>query len=173
MSFPIEIGYNIDNSNPDDFQKNIIFSVSLLPCSVIALSLWIIIFIAIIKERHYMDPNNLFLISFGLADMLLSGVTTQMTTHVFIPSYRLSYHSCITQALCISIGFCASGLSVVVIALDRYLLMCHSFHKSWSKTLALLLAGWGVALIFPVVAMFTNLPDFVMVTGTYNSHVLA
>ena len=167
MSFPIETGYQIDISNPEEFEKTIIFSVFLLPASIIALCLWMGIFIAIIKDRHYLDPNNLFLISFGLADMLLSGVVTaQMSLSlVLTSSFSITYHNCITQALFLAIGFCASGLSVVVIALDRYLLMCYNFHKSWSKTLTLLLIGWGIAIIFPVVGMFTNLPDFVMVTG--------
>jgi hypothetical protein len=41
-----------------------------LPFQILTLIFWIIILIAIVKDRHYEEPNNLLIISFALADLL-------------------------------------------------------------------------------------------------------
>ena len=53
-------------------------------------------------------------------------------------------------------------MSVVIIAMDRFLLMCYNFHVSWTKTAILLAVAWGISILFPVIAVFTSLPDFVL-----------
>jgi hypothetical protein len=42
----------------------------ILPMQTLTLIFWIIILIAIVKDRHYEEPNNLFIISFALADLV-------------------------------------------------------------------------------------------------------
>ena len=58
-------------------------------------------------------------------------------------------------------------MSVVVIALDRYLLMCHGYYASWSKTGILLLICWFIALVFPAIVIFTTLPNSIILVNGY------
>ena len=56
-------------------------------------------------------------------------------------------------------------MSVVVIALDRYLLMCHGFFASWLKTGILLLICWIIALVAPAILIFPTLPNSIIVAN--------
>ena len=56
-------------------------------------------------------------------------------------------------------------MSVVVIALDRYLLMCHGYFASWSKTCVLLLICWFIALVFPAAVIFPTLPNSIILAN--------
>ena len=67
----------------------------------------------------------------------------------------------------LTVGFCASGLSVVVIAMDRYLLMCHGYFASWSKTGILLLICWFIGLVFPAFVIFPTLPNSIMLANGF------
>ena len=82
----------------------------------------------------------------------------------------IKFLGCILEAYFISVGFCASGLSVVVIALDRYLLMCHGYFASWSKTGILVLICWFIALVFPALVIFPTLPDSIILANGLLCH---
>ena len=135
----------------------------LFPVSVLGLLGWAIILLAIFRDRLYADPDNLLIISFGVADSLLLCYTLAASIQqVIYGKFAMGYTGCVIETFIITVAFCASGMHVVIISIDRYLLMCHGFHKTWSKTLILLWISWGVSLVFPSLAMFSNLPDFVL-----------
>ena len=52
-----------------------------------------------------------------------------------------------------------------MIALDRYLLICHGYFASWSKTGMLLLIGWFVASVFPALVIFPILPNSIILAN--------
>lgn len=79
-----------------------------------------------------------------------------------ISQVRILSLGCIWDSYFITVGFCASGLSVVIIALDRYLLMCHGYFTSWSKTGILLLICWFISLVVPALLIFPTLPDSII-----------
>ena len=56
-------------------------------------------------------------------------------------------------------------MSVVVIALDRYLLMCHGYFTTWSKTCGLLLICWFFALILPSLVILILPPDGILLAN--------
>ena len=75
------------------------------------------------------------------------------------------YSGCVWESYILSVGFCASGMSVVVIALDRYLLMCHGYFASWTKTACLLLICWFASLVGPALVIFPTLPDSIFLAN--------
>ena len=52
---------------------------------------------------------------------------------------------------------------MVVIALDRYLLICHGYFTSWSKTAVLVLITWSISLVVP--ALMTLPESILLVNG--------
>ena len=48
-----------------------IFSCLYLSLQIATLLFWIVLFIAIVRDRHYDDSNNLLIISLALADIVL------------------------------------------------------------------------------------------------------
>ena len=77
---------------------------------------------------------------------------------------------CVWETYFIAVGYSASGMSVVVIALDRYLLMCHGYFASWSKIGILVLICWFTALVFPAIVIFPTLPDSIMLANGVLCH---
>ena len=154
---------------PINQTEYVAFIAILLPVSVLGLIGWSIIFAVIFRERLYDDPDNLILLSFGLADFLiLCYCLVDCLQLLLFGRFAAGYMGCIAETFIVTIGFCSSGMHVVIMSLDRYLLMCHGFHKSWSKTMMLLCLCWGVSLIFPCLATFTNIPHFAaLIDGLY------
>lgn len=145
---------------------SIAFITLLFPVSVLGLLGWTIILLAIFRDKLFADPDNLLIISFGVADFLLLCYTLAASIQQFVYGrFAMGYMGCVIETFVITVAFCSSGMHVVIISLDRYLLMCHGFHKNWSKTLILLCISWGVSLVFPSLAMFSNLPDFVLLVN--------
>jgi hypothetical protein len=56
-------------------------------------------------------------------------------------------------------------MSVVIIAIDRYLLICHGYYASWSKTGMLVLGLWFISLAFPAAILFPILPNSVILAN--------
>jgi hypothetical protein len=50
-------------------------------------------------------------------------------------------------------------MSVVIIAMDRYLLICHGYFTSWSKTGILVIVAWFISLVLPALFIFPTLPN--------------
>lgn len=56
-----------------DFPYPVLWGLLIL--QILTLLFWVVLFIGMIKDRYYEDPNNLILMSFALSDTLLSGVS--------------------------------------------------------------------------------------------------
>ena len=162
-----------------------IFACLNLSLQSVTLLFWAVLLVALVRDRHYDDPNNLLIVSFALADIVstsnslyavISFVLDRGYARGFIGrsiDYQETYIipipliciGCVWESYILTIGFCASGMSVVVIALDRYLLICHGFFTSWSKTGILLLISWFIALVVPAVLIFPTLPNSVILAN--------
>jgi hypothetical protein len=53
-------------------------------------------------------------------------------------------------------------MSVVIIAMDRYLLICHGYFTSWSKTGILVVVAWFISLVLPALIIFPTLPNSII-----------
>ena len=71
MSTPIT-GYATALFYPGTPEVALLAAIVFLPFTIISLLAWLLVIFAIIKDRHYEDPNNLLIISFGMSDLLLN-----------------------------------------------------------------------------------------------------
>lgn len=65
----------------------------------------------------------------------------------------------------VAVAFCASGLAISTISIDRYLQLCLGVNKSWQFTLLLLVITWLISTVLPAIFVYTNLPDSVMLVS--------
>ena len=65
----------------------------------------------------------------------------------------------------VAVAFCASGLAIASISIDRYLQLCHGVNKSWQFTLMLVVITWLISTVLPAIFVYTNLPDSVMLVS--------
>ena len=75
---------------------------------------------------------------------------------------------CFVETFIIIVSFAGSGMSFVLMSVDRYLQLCHGFEKSWSMTFMLQLVLWTIAIVFPSLALFTSgldMGDSMMLAG--------
>ena len=61
-----------------------VFSCLWLSIECATLLLWIVILVAIARDRHYEDPNNLLIVSFALADIVCTSTTLHSTLSVVL-----------------------------------------------------------------------------------------
>ena len=52
-----------------------IFACLYLPLQCATLLLWAVLLVAIVRDRHYEDPNNLLIVSFALADLVCTSTS--------------------------------------------------------------------------------------------------
>ena len=53
----------------------LIFQCLLLPIECATLLFWVVLLVAIVRDRHYEDPNNLLIVSFALADIVYASTS--------------------------------------------------------------------------------------------------
>ena len=52
-----------------------VFACLFLSIESLTLLLWAVILVAIVRDRHYEDPNNLLIVSFALADIVCASTS--------------------------------------------------------------------------------------------------
>ena len=184
------VGYASDSYYPfvNDYLR--IGYAFLIPLTLIALLMWGVILTALIRDKQYLDSNNLLVISFGIADILMLFVSFQTALIAHIQDgWGKGYQSCLLEVYFITVAFCASGLSTAIIGIDRVLVFNLGIETSWTKTSILLSIVWGkqlifmymlsplifhfyikqgTSIIFPVFAILLNAPDSVLlVSGVF------
>jgi hypothetical protein len=162
-------GQDINNVFPTNPTLLTLIAFPLLPVVAIGVVFWIILFAAIFYSKYYQDPNYLLVISLGMSDLLHAGSALYISISTLVySSYNRGAISCFIETFLVIVSFAGSGLSVVMMSLDRYLQLCHGFEKSWRLTMGLQFVIWCVALVFPSLALFTSglsLPDTMMLSA--------
>lgn len=142
------VGYASDSYYPfvNDYLR--IGYAFLIPQTLIALLMWGVILTALIRDKQYLDSNNLLVISFGMADILMLCVSFQSALVADIQGgWGKGYISCLLEVYFLTVGFCASGLSTAIIGIDRVLAFNLDIETSWTKTSILLSIVWGKQII--------------------------
>lgn len=163
------VGYESDHFVP--YTNEIIRALYtiLIPQSVIAITLWVVILFCLIRDKHYRDPNNLLIISFGIADLMLLFISLQSSLiNELDGGYGKGYKACSIEMYFLTVAYCSSGFSTVIIGVDRFLAINMDITTSCGKTLFLLSFAWGISIIFPILAIILNLPDSaLLLSGVY------
>ena len=68
---------------------NFVFACLFLPIQGATLLFWAVLLVAIVRDRHYEDPNNLLIMSFALADIVFTS-TTLHTCLLFVLDHGYS-----------------------------------------------------------------------------------
>ena len=73
-------------------ESMLVFGYILLPFPILTIVMWTVLLIVMIKDRHYEDPNNLLIFSFGIADLLM-GVTAfcSILSKIVFKGYIMGY----------------------------------------------------------------------------------
>ena len=77
-----------------------IFACVYVPLQCGTLLFWAILLVAIVRNRHYEDPNNLLIVSFALADIVCSLTSLQSSMSLVLDhGYSRGFTGTITRAL--------------------------------------------------------------------------
>lgn len=162
-------GEAINQIYPIDATLQVLIAVPLLPIITMGAFLSVVCLIAVIKDNHYQDPNYLLAISLIMSDLLHSASAMYAASATLQHGvFNRGVSGCFVETFVIIVSFAGSGMSFVLMSVDRYLQLCHGYDKSWSMTFMLQLVLWVIAIVFPSLALFTSgldMGDSMMLAG--------
>lgn len=147
MSDILEVqGFDI----PPDTAYAVFFSLLFAYCSLLFSN--IAVLVLIITERSLHRPMYLLFCNLSVNDVVGNTVLLpQLMAHAISTQRFMTYTQCVIQAFYSHMFGSASHLILVIMAIDRYVAICHPLNYSTimtSKTVIMLSAtAWGVSLV--------------------------
>lgn len=102
----------------------------------------LVILCVLLKNRHLHTPTNIFIMGLAISDILLCSFNLPFQLH-----YQLTETWAFGGALCkvimptYGVPVFVSSMSILMIAIDRYILIVHPFRKRMSKYTAVAMVG--------------------------------
>lgn len=116
----------------------------------------LIILCVLLKNKHLHTPTNIFIMGLAISDILLCSFNLPFQLH-----YQLTETWAFGGALCrvimptFGVPVFVSSMSILMIAIDRYILIVHPFRKRMSKYMAVAMvvsiAAFTIVLSIPII----------------------
>ena len=116
----------------------------------------LIILCVLLKNKHLHTPTNIFIMGLAISDILLCSFNLPFQLH-----YQLTERWAFGGALCrvimptYGVPIFVSSMSILMIAIDRYMLIVHPFRKRMSKftavTMVVSIAFFTIILSVPLI----------------------
>lgn len=116
----------------------------------------LVILCVLLKNRHLHTPTNIFIMGLAISDILLCSFNLPFQLH-----YQLTETWAFGGALCrvimptYGVPIFVSSMSILMIAIDRYILIVHPFRKRMSKYIAVAIvvsiAAFTIILSVPLI----------------------
>lgn len=113
----------------------------------------VVIVCVLIKNKHLRVPTNIFILGLAMSDILLCSFNLPFQLH-----YQLTDQWAFGDTLCkvimptYGIPIFVSSMSILMIAIDRYMLIVHPFHQRMSSEKAVCLVI-GIAIFTTLLAI--------------------
>lgn len=116
----------------------------------------LIILCVLLKNKHLHTPTNIFIMGLAISDIMLCSFNLPFQLH-----YQLTETWAFGGALCrvimptFGVPVFVSSMSILMIAIDRYILIVHPFRKRMSKYMAVAMvvsiAAFTIVLSIPII----------------------
>ncbi|XP_067253187.1 trace amine-associated receptor 13c-like [Chanodichthys erythropterus] len=141
------------------YEYNIMYVfVSLLSAWTVFLNLLVIISISHFKKLH--TPTNMIILSLALADVLMGLVMPIEGTRLIETCWYFGDTFCRLFVVILELLFSASLSNLVLIAVDRYLAVCHPLlypqKMTTTKALVTIFLGWGCSSVYYSIIAINN-----------------
>ncbi|XP_036451607.1 trace amine-associated receptor 13c-like [Colossoma macropomum] len=151
--------------------------LSIVSVFTVILNLLVIISISHFKELH--TPTNLLILSLAVADLLVGLIVMPVNIMQLIDScWYLGKMACSIYPVIHFVSGSGSLLSLVFIAVDRYIAVCDPLHYAAritvGKTLFFIILGWSFCLFYVIIYLYFNehLLQTQIITRCYGECVL-
>lgn len=124
----------------------------------------------LVKHRKQTNLTDLCLFNLALADLLFALTLPLQTHYAVIGEWVFGDFICRASKVFHAIGFFSSVFFIVVMTLDRYVVILHSFTGAWYRTLR---AGVAITVSVWTLSLSISLPALIFSKVTNASYGLA